>query len=184
VPHAKASIQKWVHSTHKNVQYGKNNVVKGSTSTTVTKNVVDTETPNESKKYAYNNNYKGKNLITRTRWKRYQRSKKGVAANFDDKAVDPKGKQKVVEIAKRPVKERLSFPPVEENPTGDDEIDSNFMDSELDFDVICNVVSILPVEYDVVSEVKESEDDFNPEDMEKYRFMCCLKVRKTTRRGG
>ena len=40
MPHAKAPIQKWVHLTHKNVHYGKNNVVKGSTSTTVIKNVV------------------------------------------------------------------------------------------------------------------------------------------------
>lgn len=28
-------------------------------------------------------------------------------------------------------------------------------------------------EYDVVSEVEESEDDFNLENMEKYKFMCC-----------
>jgi len=66
VPVAKAPIQKWVHSTHKNVQYGKNNVVKGNSSATVTKNVVDIEVLNESKKYAYTNNYKGKNRMTRT----------------------------------------------------------------------------------------------------------------------
>ena len=41
------------------------------------------------------------------------------------------------------------------------------MDSEPDFDVVCNVVSILPAEYDVVSEVEESEEDYNTEDMEK-----------------
>ena len=128
VHHAKAPVQKWVHSTHKNVQY------------------------------AYSNNYKGKNPMKRTRWRSYQRSKKDVAADPDDKAVDPKGKQKVVEIAKRSVKERY-------------EIDSDFTDSEPDFDVVCNVVSILPAEYDVVSEVEESEDDFNPEDREKYRPM-------------
>ena len=49
--------QKWVQSTHKNVQHGKNNVVKGITSTVDNKN----GTTFESKKYAYNNNYKGKN---------------------------------------------------------------------------------------------------------------------------
>jgi len=79
----------------------------------------------------------------------------------------------VVEIVKRPVKERLSLPPVEENPVGDDEMGSDFMDSEPDFDVICNVVSILPAEYDVLSEVEESEDDFNLKDMEKYKSMRC-----------
>jgi len=47
------------------------------------------------------------------------------------------------------------------------------MDLEPDFDVICNVVSILPTEYDVISKVEESEEDYNPEDMEKYKFMCC-----------
>ena len=46
------------------------------------------------------------------------------------------------------------------------------MDSEPNFDVICNVGSILPAEYDVVSEIEESEDDFNLEDIEKYKFMC------------
>jgi len=50
--YVKAHVQKWVHSTYKNVQYGKNNVVKGSTSNTVTKNVTtDTHNPNESRKY-------------------------------------------------------------------------------------------------------------------------------------
>jgi len=63
VPHAKAPVQKWVHSTHKNVQYRKNNVVKGYASTTVIKNVDDIENSNESKKYAYINNYKGKKIL-------------------------------------------------------------------------------------------------------------------------
>jgi len=62
-------------------------------------------------------------------------------------------------------------------------MDSDFIDSEPNFDVKCNMVSVLPAEYDVVFEVEESEDDFNLEDMEKYKSMC-LKVRKTTRRGG
>jgi len=91
-----------------------------------------------------------------TQWRRYQRYKKAAGENcveFDDNVVDPKGKQKVAEIDKRPVKERLSLPHVKGNPTKDDEMDSDFMDSEPDFDVICNAVSILPAEYDVVYEV-------------------------------
>jgi len=59
---------KWVQSTHKNVQHRKNNVMKRST------NNVDNNkngTTFESKKYAYNNNYKGKNPMTRTQWRRY-----------------------------------------------------------------------------------------------------------------
>jgi len=48
---------------HKNEQHGKNNVVKKSTSTVA--NNID-GTAYESKKYAYNNNYKGKNPMTWT----------------------------------------------------------------------------------------------------------------------
>ena len=58
--------------------------------------------------------------------------------------MDPKGKQKVVEIVKRLVQEKLYLPHVEENPAGDDEMDSDFMDLEPDFDIICKVLSILP----------------------------------------
>jgi len=119
MPYAKAPIQKWVHSTHKNGQYGKNNMVKDSTSNIVTKNVTtDTENQNESTKYAYCNNYKGKNPMTRTQWRRYQRSKNGIAANTDVKAVDPKVKEDLVEIVKRLIKEKLSLPPIEENTVG------------------------------------------------------------------
>jgi hypothetical protein len=34
------------------------------------------------------------------------------------------------------------------------------------------VVSILPVEYDMVSEVDDSEGEFDPKDMEEYKPMC------------
>jgi hypothetical protein len=46
VPYAKAPVHKWVQSTRKNVQHGKNNVVRGNTSNNVTKSVAtDTEDP-------------------------------------------------------------------------------------------------------------------------------------------
>jgi hypothetical protein len=41
---------------------------------------------------------------------------------------------------KRPAKERLSLPSFEEDPNEDNELGSGFIDSELDFDVICNLV--------------------------------------------
>jgi len=44
----------------------------------------------------------------------------------------------------------LSLPLVKENSNEDDELGSEFMDPEPDFDVICNVVSNLPAEYDMV----------------------------------
>ncbi|KEH29669.1 hypothetical protein MTR_4g046867 [Medicago truncatula] len=74
---------------------------------------------------------KGKNPITRTQWRRYQRYKKATA---NDNTFDPKGKQKVVKIAKRLVKEKLSLPLIKKNHHENDEMDSDFMDSELDFD--------------------------------------------------
>jgi len=164
-----APNQKWVQSTHKNVQHGKNNVVKRNAS------VVDNNkngTAFEPKKYAYNNNYKGKNLMTRTQWRTYQRSKKGISTSLEDGTVDPKGDQRMVESGRRPTKERLSLPLVEEDPNEDDELGSGFTDSEPDFDVICNLVSILLAEDDMVSEVDDSEEEFDPKDMEEYKPMC------------
>jgi len=78
----------------------------------------------------------------------------------------------MVESGKRPAKERLSLPLVKEDPNEDDDLGSEFIDLEPDFDVICNMVSILPAEYDMVSEVDDSEEEFDPNDMEEYRPMC------------
>jgi len=46
------------------------------------------------------------------------------------------------------------------------------MDSKPDFDVIYIMVFILPAEYDMVSEVDDSEDEFDHKDMEEYKPMC------------
>jgi hypothetical protein len=61
-------------------------VVKGSASIVDNKN----GTAFESKKYAYNNNYKGKNPMTKSQQRRYQRSKKGIAASLEDQTLDTK----------------------------------------------------------------------------------------------
>jgi len=82
---------KWVQSTHKNVQHGKNNMVKRNTS------VVDNNNNGiafESRKFTYSNNYRGKNLMTRTQWRTYQRSKKCISTSLEDETVDPKGDQR------------------------------------------------------------------------------------------
>ncbi len=78
----------------------------------------------------------------------------------------------MVEVAKRQVKEKLLLPLVKENSIEDDEMNSYFMDFEPNFDVIFNVFFILLVEYDVTSEVEDSDEYFNPADMDKYRTMC------------
>jgi len=105
-----APNQEWVQFTHKNVQHGKNNVDNNKNGIAF-----------ESKKYAYSNNYKGKNPMTRTLWRRYQRSKKGVATSLEDKSVDLDDGRKMVESGRRPAKERMSLPLVEENPDEDDD---------------------------------------------------------------
>jgi hypothetical protein len=150
------------------VQHGKNNVVKRNTSVV---NNNKNGTVFESRKFAYCNNYKGKNPMTRAQWRRYQRSKKGISTSLEDETVDPKGDQRMVESKRRLAKERLSLP-VEEDPNGDNELGSRFIDSEPDFDVICNLASILPAEYDMISEVDDSEEEFDPKDMREYKPMC------------
>jgi len=47
----------------------------------------------ESKKFAYSNNYKGKNPMTRSQWRTYQRSKKGVFTSLEGETDNPKGDQ-------------------------------------------------------------------------------------------
>lgn len=73
MPHAKAPVQKWVHSTQQTFKAGKNNMVKENTS------IASASFAYDSKKYAYSNNYKGNNPMTRTQWRRFQRSKKAFA---------------------------------------------------------------------------------------------------------
>ena len=63
-------------------------MVKGSTNTADNNK---NGTAFESKKYAYTNNYKGKNPMTRTQWRRYQRYKKGVVASLENKVINPEG---------------------------------------------------------------------------------------------
>ena len=78
----------------------------------------------------------------------------------------------MVKQGRRSTKERLSLPLVKEDPNEDDELGSKFMDSDPDFDVICTMVSILPAEYDMVSEVNDLEEEFDPKLMEEYKSMC------------
>ncbi|CAJ2652868.1 unnamed protein product [Trifolium pratense] len=84
------------------------------------------------------------------------------------KTEDNKGKQ-VVEATRRPLKERLSQPLADQNV--DDKIeeenleDEDLLDSDPEFDVLVNVVSILPAEYDVWSEVTEGEDEFDESEL-------------------
>ncbi|CAJ2679325.1 unnamed protein product [Trifolium pratense] len=135
----------------------------------------------EVNKYSYRNNYKGKNPMTRTQWRRFQRKQKLTAkeAEAGGKAVATQKAEKV-EMAKRPVKERLSIileEPIAENAQGgaedeDDMEDDDLLDEGSDFDVMVNVVSILPLEYDVPTEVNELEEDFEALNLADHKPMC------------
>jgi len=127
-----------------------------------------------AKQYAYNNNYKGKHPMTKTQWRRYQRHKKVNALKEITNVGREEGKQEAVfKMVKRPATERI-FPPLpilEKNCLeDDDEMTSNFSGSDPSFDVIC-VVSMLPIEYDVPSEVSDVESDFT-EEMAIHRPLC------------
>ncbi|CAJ2635983.1 unnamed protein product [Trifolium pratense] len=83
-------------------------------------------------------------------------------------------------MAKRPAKERLSIvleEPIAENAQGgaegeDDMEDDDLLDEGSDFDVMVNVVSILPLEYDVPTEVNELEEDFEALNLADHKPMC------------
>jgi hypothetical protein len=100
VPSNRAPIHQWVHGQ---AMPNKGIVEKESSSNSRPKNYVETN------KYAYKNNYMGENPMTRTQWRRHQRQKKLALQNMQNH-VGNKGKQ-AVEMAKKPVKERIS-PPV------------------------------------------------------------------------
>jgi len=56
-------------------------------------------------------------------------------------------------------------------PKEDEEMTSNFSDSGHSLDIVCNGVSILLVEYDVISEVNDVEIDFT-EEMANHKPLC------------
>src|ERR1044072_1305463 len=121
----------------------------------------------------------GKNPMARTQWRRFQRKKKAeaeAAASSRNVSFPPLTKAQVgnrltfppltkAQVGKRPIAERL-FPPLppicEENkkitePNEDDNMLTGNFDSgsEEDLNIICNVVSIMPVVFDMVSGVIE-----------------------------
>ncbi|CAJ2675460.1 unnamed protein product [Trifolium pratense] len=153
-------MNKWVHGHASD--FVRNSVDKGSSSHSV-----------DSKKYAYRNNYKGKNLMTRTQWRRHQRQQR-LSLQEAQKTEDNKGKQ-VVEVTRRPLKERLIQPEDDqkvENEFGGEKMeDEDLLDSDPEFDVLVNVVSILPAEYDVWSEVTEGEDEFDESELALHKPM-------------
>ncbi|CAJ2649107.1 unnamed protein product [Trifolium pratense] len=190
-PSGRAPVNQWVSGQY--VTFNRR-MMKNGSSSNVNVNIVaepkgskvvaGKETVNaatEVNKYSYRNNYKGKNPMTRTQWRRFQRKQKLTAkeAEAGGKVIATQKAEKV-EMAKRPVKERLSIileEPIAENAQGgaedeDDMEDDDLLDEGSDFDVMVNVVSILPLEYDVPTEVNELEEDFEALNLADHKPMC------------
>lgn len=85
------------------------------------------------------------------------------------------------EEVKKPVGRKLFSPKTSQSkekvkekvPSKEDELVTNIFDfgPEDDFDVLCNMVSILPREYDCVIEVVEPED-CKEEEMARHKLVC------------
>ncbi|PNX57546.1 hypothetical protein L195_g050456 [Trifolium pratense] len=116
----------------------------------------------------------GKNPMMRTQWHRHQRQKKFALQNVQS-ATENKGRQ-IIETDKEPVKERLSQPvpikEIEDKVEDENMEDDDLLESDPDFDVLVNVVSILPTEYDVWSEVTDGEDEFGSDELALHKPMC------------
>jgi len=161
-PPSKIPTDTWVFSWGKKTSYS-------TPPTKWVKRVATTPHQKEasnSKRYAYNNNYKGKHPMTKTQWRRYQRQKQANALKDVTNVDKGEGKQETVfEMVKRPATKSI-FPPLptlkKDCPEENKELTSNFSESDPSFDLVC-VVSVLPIKYDVPSEVNEVESDFTEE---------------------
>lgn len=123
-------------------------------------------------------NYLGKNPMSRTQWRRFQRHKqaereasremdgKGMSNEADSEKrvavkVDTAAKERIREYVRRP-SEKCS-----------DEITDDFnSESEAGLDILVNVLSILPEEYNCVTEVNDSVDDVDAEEMALHKPRC------------
>ncbi|KAK2388635.1 hypothetical protein QL285_062295 [Trifolium repens] len=171
---------KFISGTSNSKMVAESKVVAGSNPSAGSKVVAEPQIPHwkqEANKYGYRNNYKGKNPMTRTQWRRFQRKQKLAAQQV--KARGNTSNVEKVELAKRPVKERLT--PIKEsdaenNKEADDEEDfmddDDLLDDESDFNVLVNVVSVLPVEYDIPTEVNEVEEDFDALELADHKPVC------------
>ncbi|MCI30453.1 hypothetical protein A2U01_0051662, partial [Trifolium medium] len=112
--------------------------------------------------------------MTRTQWRRFQRQKK--LASQDAQAGGNANTVKQVEVARRPIKEIIA-PPSDPSKTEDLGAEDEFMDDDLlefegELDILVNVVSIMPIEYDVWSEITDEKDDFEEPEMANHKPMC------------
>jgi hypothetical protein len=120
-------------------------------------------------------NYKGKNPMSRSQWRRFQRQKR---AEIEMAKKNMNGPNEAESSNNRQTRSRKETP-LQINPSGvvesvaskekmqeDDEVTDSFnSDSDASFNVICNVVSVLPRDYDRVMEIEDEGDEMEEETM-------------------
>ena len=133
------------------------------------------------KKYHVPPTYKGKNPMTKTQWRRFQRNKKA-AREAAFKVAPSKGERVHKEVHLRPAKERLSMtvvsaPPAKVKNPGDDNMDDELFDdfevsSDDELIIHCNIVSVLPNEYDFASEASGDKEEAMCEESADQKPLC------------
>lgn len=128
-------------------------------------------------------NYKGKNPMSRSQWRRQQRRSKDerepIEKDIEESSTNQPQFNKEVED-KKPVGRKLFSPrmvtpeeKISEQPLKDDDMLTDDFDSgsESSMNINCNVVFVLPREYDQVTEVEESEE-MDEAEMSKHLSLC------------
>ncbi|PNX89623.1 hypothetical protein L195_g045745, partial [Trifolium pratense] len=145
VPANRVPVNQWANGRY--AAFNKKILEKGASSQGTQQNVA------EAKKYSYRNNYMARGKLATIE-----------EAGGNVVVVKPVETCNLVvkkpEMVKRPIKERISLLPSVApvaNEEEDEYMDDDLLDEDQDFNVLVNVVSILPREYDMWS-MSEEED--------------------------
>lgn len=145
----------------------------------------------------HSENYKGKNPISRSQWRRQQRQRKAEREDVEQAkpessrsmTLKPEKKQEKKE-EKKSVERKLFSPQEKVSAVKSDHdeymiIDDFDSNSYTSLEIACNVVSVLPREYDEVMEVEEPKD-MGEIEMAKHKLVCyyimnngCVEERNT-----
>lgn len=120
--------------------------------------------------------------MTRNQWRRHQRNNKATFEVVESSTNNKASAATISKVSKRPVKQIIfpALPPVVKNSPNtckdsilqvDDEmvIDNFDFGSEVGFNIICNVVFVLPIEFDCVTEVTKTNNEYFVEEMENHK---------------
>src|ERR1051325_6373298 len=107
-------------------------------------------------------NYMGRNPMSRTQWRRFQRKKQAerLAAAAAEDVKRKNGNQRMYKVKGDPVvKQQIKTYVGKPVAKDSDEVTSDFSsESEASFDVLVNVVTMLPAEYNMPTDVENSDE--------------------------